>query len=63
MRCDARPSPSQVYGDGRASQRIVTALRRWRDGQEPLLPDHLEFVADTQVVETDLSLPMSVRRT
>jgi UDP-N-acetylglucosamine 2-epimerase (non-hydrolysing) len=31
------------YGDGRAAQRIVLAIRRWRSGSLPLLPAHEEF--------------------
>jgi UDP-N-acetylglucosamine 2-epimerase (non-hydrolysing) len=33
------------YGDGRAAERIVHAIRRWRRGQLPLLPPEDEFRA------------------
>ena len=33
------------YGDGKASERIVNALERWRTGKRPLLPREMEFVA------------------
>lgn len=34
---------SAVYGDGRAAERIVVGLDRWRGGLRPLLPPELEF--------------------
>ena len=36
----ARPNP---YGDGRAAERIVKALRRWAQGEQPLLEAREEF--------------------
>jgi UDP-N-acetylglucosamine 2-epimerase (non-hydrolysing) len=35
-----RPNP---YGDGRAAERIVKALRRWAQGEQPLLEAREEF--------------------
>jgi hypothetical protein len=32
-----------VYGDGRAAERIVMTLNRWRSGLRPLLPREFEF--------------------
>ena len=42
---DRRPADTScaVYGDGRAAERIVAALERWRGGLRPLLPPELEF--------------------
>ena len=34
---------TDVYGDGRAAQRVVLTLNRWRAGLRPLLPRELEF--------------------
>lgn len=31
------------YGDGHAAERIALGIRRWRDGQLPLLPEGSEF--------------------
>jgi len=40
------------YGDGRAADRIVTALLRWATGKKPLLVPCVEF--EPQAIETDL---------
>ena len=40
------------YGDGRAADRIVTALFRWANGIEPLLTPFVEF--EPQALELDL---------
>jgi UDP-N-acetylglucosamine 2-epimerase (non-hydrolysing) len=32
------------YGDGRAAPRIVTALARWLDGAQPILPESEQFL-------------------
>jgi UDP-N-acetylglucosamine 2-epimerase (non-hydrolysing) len=40
------------YGDGRAADRIATALIRWATGKEPLLVPCVEF--EPRAIETDL---------
>ena len=40
------------YGDGKAADRIVTALFRWANGKQPLLTPFVEF--EPQAVEVDL---------
>jgi UDP-N-acetylglucosamine 2-epimerase (non-hydrolysing) len=40
------------YGDGKAADRIVTALFRWANGKKPLLSPFVEF--EPQAVEVDL---------
>ena len=40
------------YGDGKAADRIVTALLRWANGKKPLLTPFVEF--EPQAVEVDL---------
>jgi UDP-N-acetylglucosamine 2-epimerase (non-hydrolysing) len=40
------------YGDGKAADRIVTALFRWANGIKPLLTPFVEF--EPQDAETDL---------
>jgi len=40
---EAMSTGDNPYGDGRASARIVRALRRWRQGRLPLLLPHDEF--------------------
>jgi UDP-N-acetylglucosamine 2-epimerase (non-hydrolysing) len=40
------------YGDGKAADRIVTALLRWANGKKPLLSPFVEF--EPQAVEVDL---------
>jgi UDP-N-acetylglucosamine 2-epimerase (non-hydrolysing) len=37
--------PADVYGDGRAAERVLIALNRWRLGLQPLLPREFEFHA------------------
>ncbi len=39
--------PAEVYGDGRAAERTVVVLNRWRLGLQPLLPRDLEFGGTT----------------
>ena len=40
------------YGDGKAADRIVTALLRWANGKKPLLTPFVEF--EPEAVEVDL---------
>jgi UDP-N-acetylglucosamine 2-epimerase (non-hydrolysing) len=40
------------YGDGRAADRIVTALFRWANGKKPLLSPFVEF--EPRAIEVDL---------
>jgi UDP-N-acetylglucosamine 2-epimerase (non-hydrolysing) len=40
------------YGDGKAADRIVTALFRWANGKQPLLTPFVEF--EPEAVEADL---------
>ncbi len=44
-------SLSNPYGDGKAADRIVTALFRWANGIKPLLTPYVEF--EPQAVELD----------
>ena len=43
---------SNPYGDGKAADRIVTALFRWANGKKPLLAPFVEF--EPQAAEADL---------
>jgi UDP-N-acetylglucosamine 2-epimerase (non-hydrolysing) len=43
LRRESTNAFTDVYGDGRAAERVVVTLNRWRSGLRPLLPREFEF--------------------
>jgi UDP-N-acetylglucosamine 2-epimerase (non-hydrolysing) len=51
----AMATGANPYGDGRAAERVVLALRRWRDGKLPLLSEQDEFHPAVPVMAAELA--------